>query len=477
MVIYDSPNVAYRKFSTSLRFGEGKVKLFSDFDGTYLPATHKTITKAQSVDNLGTLVQYFNKMKLFLEKHKDDLQVTVTTGRNIGEFHSLLQHFRRLGLQMPLPSSLITKNGGDEYYRSITDETYYETGSLPFITPNIAKRRDIKTLTGWDGEKIRSNILGILNSCRFTVRQDPTTNSAEDYGADSTLHHVHDHFDQDQSASPWVSVLRQDGDLKFFIGLPKDISHRDDRRQTQAIIQRIEQHLQSLCIQQDGAPSFYLESREQDKEYGNHPSIVIGPRIQGVPLTKVFDTQKAVNEAIKENDVVFTAGDGSNDFEMLNPARYLKLSQSLAEQNRRQNFVDRPEQFLAVLQQHPELQEQWKKLPFIGLVIERNGKVNSKLNKLVQAYSKLPHAKIIKIKEGELLEGLVQGLQVFRKGNPEFEKKMSPMLLKTLEGNHGIRANIVFCFRYISQQFKKLINKVSNAVKKLIAWFSSKKVQ
>ena len=51
--------------------------------------------------------------------------------------------------------------------------------------------------------------------------------------------------------------------------------------------------------------------------------LVYTPKIDGNELTKVFDTKEAVSKAIKNNDLVIVAGDGSNDFEMLNPLEYI----------------------------------------------------------------------------------------------------------------------------------------------------------
>lgn len=418
---------------SKVSFGAGKVKLYSDFDGTYLPASHKTISQAKDSSDLPHLDNYFSQVKKFLELNKSAVQLTVTTGRNLGEFHSLLDHFRRIGLKMPLPDRVIIKNGGDQYIKRIPDDVYYTSDSKPYTRVNENKREILKKQIGWDGPSIRSKILKILQGYNFEIRTDPTTNSAEDYGFDSTLYHVSDHFDRDGSSSPWVSVLRDDGDLKFFIGLPKDMQHRADRKEALADIKKqLEGELKTLCKGSDGSSNFAIHFNPRDSEYGNHPSLTLVPMLKGQELTKVYDTKKAVSDAIDNNDLVITAGDGSNDFEMLNPANYIKLPSDLKRRNQTEHFVDDPKTFLKILQERPELKKQFDALPFLAIVIEGKNALPKQLKALVDSYAIGNNPKILKVKEGHLFEGVVESTLKYLSKNPEFASNVDLELVNSL---------------------------------------------
>lgn len=432
--IYSQPNFQPVK-PPQLFFGSGKVKLFSDFDGTYLPAEHKTLSLAKDKSELGQLEGYFTQVGKFLAQNKSGFQFTVTTGRNLCEFQSILNHCKRLGLKMPLPDSLIIKNGADEYIKSVSEDEFYRTGSNPFQGANESKRQALKDTMGWDGPLIREKLIETLKQNGFKdIRQDGTTNSAGDYGAYSTLHHVHDRFHEDSShISPWTTVIRQDGNLKFFIGLPKDMQARGDRRHAQSKIQaKIEKDLRAICKESNGHPGFSIKYQAKDGEYGNHPSITIVPKINGHDLTKVYDTHKAVTDAKLNNDLVITAGDGSNDFEMLNPARYVTLPPELEQTNHQTHFVDNPAEFLKVLASNPTLKNKFEKLPFLGIVVERNGRIPQDLKSLVDAYASGPNPKIIKVQEGHVFEGVLKAIQAHQSQNHQFAELMDTKLKSSI---------------------------------------------
>lgn len=418
-----------------LLFGAGKVKLFSDFDGTYFPAEHKTLSWAADRRGLSKLETYFAQVGKFLKQSKSGFQLTVTTGRNLCEFQSILKHCQRLGLKMPLPDSLITKNGADEYLKSGSDEEFYRTGLNPFQQANDTKRKALKDAVGWDGPLIRQKLIETLQQAGFkNIRQDGTTNAAEDYGTDSTLYHVQDRYDGNPfHISPWITVLRQDGDLKFFIGLPKDMQARWDRRQAQNKIQeKIERDLQAMCKDTQGQPGFSIKYQTSDAEYCSHPSITIVPKINGNELTKVYDTHQAVMAAVINHDLVITAGDGSNDFEMLNPARYIQLSPELERENRRTHFIDNPTAFLQVLEDNPALKSQFEQLPFLGIVIERHGHLPQDLKKLTDTYASGSNPKILKVQEGQLFNGVVEAIKTHQARNPKFAEFLDADLQKSI---------------------------------------------
>ena len=426
------------------RFGAGQVTLFSDFDGTYLPAEHKTIARAPNKQALNGLVRYFGQAGQFLAQAQNDFRFRVTTGRNLGEFQSLLNHFRRLDLRMPLPDSVITKNGADEYLKTNNDELFYSSGAPPFAQINNAKRDTLRVQTGWDGPMIRDRLKAVLLEEGFQLRQDVTTQSATDYGADSALHVVHDHYDRTGSPSPWTAVLRQDGDLKFFIGLPKELAQNPGKKpELERLQARLNGIFKDLAMRPPGQFEYGMHYRARDAEYGNHPSFTIVPKIEGHDLTKVYDTQQAVANAAHQNDLVIAAGDGDNDFEMLNPARYLKLPPDLQRDNAQHHWVDQPRECLQMLARHPALQAQFDALPFLGVVVAHSNKnhhepnpppLPRRLQQLVDAYSTGSHPKILKVSEGQLFEGVINAMKMHQRQNAQFASGMSPALKQAFSG-------------------------------------------
>ncbi len=421
-----------------LRFGAGQITLFSDFDGTYLPASHKTIALAPNKQALAGLDRYFAQFRQWLQSTQNGFHFQLTTGRNLGEFQSLLNHFRRLDLKMPLPDSVIIKNGADEYYRRGHETSFYQNGAKPFSEVNQAKRDTIRTKTGWDGPRIRSRLKTVLAQEDFQIREDLTTSSATDYGQDSALDHVHDHYDRNESPSPWTAILRQDGDLKFFIGLPKELDQNPARKQALNRLQtRIKTELNELTADGSRPLQYTFHYRPKDSEYGKHPSLSIAPELEGNELTKVYDTTLAVKQAALNHDLIIVAGNGDNDFEMLNPARYLSLSEELQQKNSTEHWVDDPKQCLKLLALHPELQAQWDALPFVGIVIthpesHKKGTLPNRLHQLINAYSTGPNPKIIRIPEGHLLDGIRKVIQNHQSKNALFAAGMSPNLKQAL---------------------------------------------
>ena len=77
-------------------------------------------------------------------------------------------------------------------------------------------------------------------------------------------------------------------------------------------------------------------------------------------------------------DFVIVAGDGANDYEMLNPENYLKVKNNKLED-----------------------------LPFLGIVVQKENEPEPSLEFLVQKYGPdSKYAKIVPIKEGELADFL-----------------------------------------------------------------------
>ena len=101
-----------------LHFGAGNTKIFSDFDGTFMPKeyNHDVICNNSSPVNEDEFSSYFGEFKQLLapkENGKKTTELTISTGRNLGEFNYYMRKIKDKGLSIPVPDKLIVTNGGD----------------------------------------------------------------------------------------------------------------------------------------------------------------------------------------------------------------------------------------------------------------------------------------------------------------------------------------------------------------------------
>ena len=136
---------------TQPNFKAGKVRVFSDFDKTFLPSSHKNFAKNYDIKFVNNIRENFKNFKEFLNNTKDGLKFTITTGRTFGEFMTMAEISRERKFGMPLPDTLIVKNGSDEHIRVGTDEDFYNGGEFPFKyeVTNKEKEAKIKEISGW----------------------------------------------------------------------------------------------------------------------------------------------------------------------------------------------------------------------------------------------------------------------------------------------------------------------------------------
>ena len=100
---------------TQPNFKAGKVRVFSDFDKTFLPSSHNNFARNYDIKFVNNIRENFKNFKEFLNNTKDGLKFTITTGRTFGEFMTMAEISRERKFGMPLPDTLIVKNGSDEH--------------------------------------------------------------------------------------------------------------------------------------------------------------------------------------------------------------------------------------------------------------------------------------------------------------------------------------------------------------------------
>ncbi len=189
-------------------FRAGKVHLYSDFDGTYLPVAKEELKQKTNIN----LDVYCRENSELLEKTKGNLDFHISTGRNFDSFFKMMEFLKQKNIHLPLPDSLITENGSDEFIKTGSDKDFYEKDIFPFSETKTFKTKEERS----------------------------------------------------------------------------------------------------------------LECKNLNMKYG---------------LNKLFDVKKSIKDAIKNKDIVIVAGNGSNDFDMLNPLNYVDLKK-YEENQKTKNFSE-----------------------------------------------------------------------------------------------------------------------------------------
>ena len=412
---------------TNIGFKAGKVKVFSDFDKTFLPARHKEFARYNDKKFIDKIENYFKNFKKFLNNTREGLNFTITTGRTFGEFLTMAEIARNRKFEMPLPDSLIVKNGSDEHLKVGTDEEFYKGGAFPFryeIT-NKEKENKLKKLTGWDGVKAKKIIKEVLNSFNLRIVEADSENSASDYGTRSLFSagNLKDEskciFD-DVKQSELTAGLRRDGNLKVTVVYPTGLNHLTRTNLIMDIASKIRSELEKNNIGFE---------RILEHDCKNRQVITYLPTKK---LTKHYDPAEALLNAKKNNDLVIVAGDSSNDIPMLKPRLYLEhfLTPEQKEKYIKTLRAVNSSDFLKKLDEegNEELAKIYKEMPFVGIIVKHsNGENNlSELN----LHTKGKYKKIIVVDEANLENGIKDAIKLYSEQNPNFKKELSKDLEK-----------------------------------------------
>lgn len=424
---------------TQPNFKAGKVRVFSDFDKTFLPSSHNNFARNYDIKFVNNIRENFKNFKEFLNNTKDGLKFTITTGRTFGEFMTMAEISRERKFGMPLPDTLIVKNGSDEHIRVNTDEDFYNGGEFPFKyeVTNKEKEAKIKEISGWDGEKVKKIIYDVLKSYNFRIVEADSENSVKDYGARSMFSEGKIPYEVGRvfygtDKADWSVGIRRDGNLKMFLTFPPDMYTIEERNNAFNDMQKkINEDLKKEGIKI--APDIEKHFRVNDRPCISYMPMISTSKNQ--QLTKLYDTKEAFQEAKKNNDLVIVAGDGSNDFEMLNPGYYLKdyFTEDMYKRHGKRKLeyaAEYPEDLVKLLEKDSEIADIYMKMPFRGIVVRQHDGEN-KLHEL-EPLSKGKYQKIIIVDEGELQSGIKQSIKSYCEQNPKYNEKLNSDLKKQI---------------------------------------------
>lgn len=297
---------------------KGKVILFADFDGTFMPFSHESICTDRSKFPKEEFSRYFGLFSDFLKKNENKLELIITTGRNLPKFMAFIEHIKRNDAYIPLPKKVIVNNGGD-IYQCNNPENFFVCGYAGYSNYNQDaqnKRAEIKKLTGWDGSDIKNKIISILNSFNFQVLEVPINEFSSTY-EELSLRYYLDKNGLSHETSNFASI-QDDGLLGFHIAFCKNMNNN-------------EKYLGDLCQEIDNTlesrVSYSLQTTLYDWQAGYGPSVRLLPCIDGKPLNKLYDVKECLKNVIenKTDDLVIAAGDDENDMAILLPESYADL--------------------------------------------------------------------------------------------------------------------------------------------------------
>lgn len=444
--------------NNKIAFTAGKIDLYSDFDGTYCPATHASL---HIPNENGYMISYCDKMKNFLNATRDDLHFNLTTGRTLGEYESISWLLKMRDFKLPFPQTVITKDGSDKFVKMSSDDDFYLRNKFPFDynSPQKDKELDIKNLTNWDGDKIHAELKNLTDKYHIKLIEADSQNSVSDYGEKSLFSKGKLNPDEwkklplnngkiQEHKTPiaeYVLGSRNDGKLKFNLIFPPDYGFCPDRNWIyDNFVGDLKKYLDSQKIQ------YHIDWEPADETNHHRISCSITPKIEDRALTKLYDTKKALKQAIKNNDIVIAAGDGSNDFDMLNPLEYLDKDfvKSCEENSSHKDFYkkDMQEKFKDLQKVYSgennpyinglrkELSENGylkkiEDLPIYGIVMKKK---DSKLQSLIDTFARIN--KIIVADFGGLDDGIKKVIKIHAEKNKAFNTSMSENLYTLIFG-------------------------------------------
>ncbi|MEW5820492.1 MAG: hypothetical protein AB1782_09910 [Cyanobacteriota bacterium] len=391
-------------------FGAGKVYLWFDNDGTFIPYRNRTELNSQVTKQGGrkALSKRFNRFREFLEKSQGTVQLNISTGQNISKFLNVIANLNSKCHFYVLPEKVAVNDGGDLFEiareevnpvakdnenalnrikkmfgfiigKGNTDRK--ESARFQNYSLNLDKRQEIIDKTNWNYQFIKDTVTKALNDKGFRVFDE-----SKDFGSEG-IGKLKDFRKKHQRGN--VAVIIDGGEFNFFIRLlPEEGSHFSHHN-----LSVINNDIRTALYERN--IKFSLKKNLKDNANAFMPTLRIVPIIDNMPVSKAYDITKIVKKAKEENDLVIVAGDGDNDIRMLNPDTY-------------QNIVPREE------------------LPLRGIAITHPTKFHNSRD-LLNLARKKENKEFITISTPEaLLSTVKRTIRAYAEKNPEFKQALNP---------------------------------------------------
>lgn len=438
--------------------GEGnfsKTHWYSDFDKTYMYYSQDTVCRPNTPFNNNEFNSIYKPFEDLFRATQKGFDAVLTTGRNFPKFSEFITNLKQKQVQMPLQTSVTINNGGEIYNIENAEDFFRTEHPLKASFDNqisAQKREEIKNLTNWDGDVIKSKFTKVLQNFGLDVFDSPINEFSDTY-KETILQQLNRRGYNHQS-SPFASV-QDDGKLGFHIALCKDFSYNNEK---------LNQIKESITNEIGSDVKFDIRTTPFDVECGNGPSVRILPVVDGEKLDKLYDTKLAVKKILETNshDLVITTGDNLNDLKMLNPFSYVdlidknfgqigknivkheedayNLSTKLLHDSNNVGLIDElnrvsenRNQLLneaqIYLDKNPQIKSKVENLPLITISVKQEGAV-SPVSKEVQAFFK---SKTMLSEPSKLAETIKKAMKMYALTNETYAKGL-PQELKQILG-------------------------------------------
>lgn len=359
-------------------FCAGQTKIYSDFDGTFMPKEfgHDTICNDNPPVDKGAFDKYFEEFKKLLMPSDNGVkktELTITTGRNLGEFNYYMKKIKDKGLKIPTPDKLIITNGGDEFL--CHTQNYFESDKENMFEEwdvNTSKRKQLKKfIINWNGFKIKSKVKAFisgLSGCPMLVEPE-THQGMYGYKGNMTLQEDVENLPEELRIN-YIS-LRKDGDSLIRLTAPLGSEYI---KELNGLSDELEKEGYSIDFQaKENNGETFVNSVSAPNEWQFGTSVEIKPRTKGKigTLDKYHHVKIMVDHIIQNSsgDLVIAAGDGKNDLDMLDLSNYIDKMKS-------------PDDF-----SKPEFREQVSKLPLITIFVRNSSSCDEQIRKFEKEFN------------------------------------------------------------------------------------------
>ena len=359
-------------------FCAGQTKIFSDFDGTFMPKEfgHDSICNDNPPVDKGAFDKYFEEFKKLLmppDKGVKKTELTITTGRNLGEFNYYMKKIKDKGLKIPTPDKLIITNGGDEFL--CHTKNYFESDKENMFEEwdvNTSKRKQLKKfIINWNGFKIKNKVkafISRLSGCPMLI-EPKTHQGMYGYRGNMTLQEDVENLPEELRTN-YISLIK-DGDSLIRLTAPVGSEYI---KELNGLSDELKKEGYSINFQtKENNGETFVNSVSAPNEWQFGTSVEIKPKTRGKigTLDKYHHVKLMVDHIIQNNsgDLVIAAGDGRNDLDMLDLSNYIDKMKS-------------PDDF-----SKPEFREQVSKLPLITIFVRNSSSCDEQIKKFEKEFN------------------------------------------------------------------------------------------
>lgn len=330
----------------NIMFTQNQIYIYSDFDRTVSPNTTYDVLYAHDKNKIQKAKYNFDLINSLLNKYPK-IKLFITTGRSVSEIKTMHELYQRQNVDFVNADSIIVNEGSDEFLKSDDVSSNY-----PYQKQNHVRKEQLYNKIGWDKDAIMKKLFNVLAYNNLQPLLCGTTLSAEKYGKYSA-------FSYPEQIHSNTVFIRDVGEYKLFLGFAKEI----DNKKYDYVKRELLNYLDSVGL------NYSILEKDADFKCADLRTLYIIPFVDGELLLKQYDIKEKLKE-VDEDDTVIIAGDGINDYDMLNPETYKDKAKG----------------------------------EIISIVVRKDDEYEPELEAMVNNYQDTAQHKLIVINEGELAD-------------------------------------------------------------------------